>query len=147
MIKTILILLPILSFSSNDLSLNMLGLKQNTDNSFITKNEYGKMLYTNPRGISCKQCHGDDAKGKIISKFIHKRKSKLYNCTVKTYDITNISFKNFVYKLDPKNKLKRIHFEKSQVCQKLIYGHIMPKYFLTNDELESLYYYIKNISE
>ena len=147
MIKIILILLPIIVFSANDISLNMLGLKQNNDNSFITKKEYGKMLYNNPRGISCKQCHGKNAKGITISKFKHVGKLKTYKCKVKTYDITNISFKDFVYKLDPNNKLKKIDIAKEQVCKKLIYGHIMPKYFLTNEELESLYFYIKHINE
>ena len=147
MTKTILILLPVLLFGVNDFSLNMLGLQQSNDNSFITKKEYGKMLYNNPRGISCNKCHGEDAKGKIISKFKHTSRKQEYNCIVSTYDITNISFKDFKYRLKPKNKLKKMKFEKEQICEKLIYGHIMPKYFLTNDELESLYFYIKNIHE
>jgi hypothetical protein len=116
------------------------------DNSFITKKEYGKMLYNNPRGISCKECHGNNAKGKIISQFKHKKSDKFYNCVVKTYDITNISKEDFNYRLNPKNRLKKIKFEDNQVCKKLIYGHIMPKYFLTNEELDSLYFYIKNAS-
>jgi len=146
MIKTILILLPFILFGATDFSFNMLGLKQNSDNSFITKKEYGKMLYNNPRGISCKECHGSDAKGKIISKFKHIKNKKIYECVVKTYDITNISKKDFNYRLNPKNKQKRIKFTKNQICDKLIYGHIMPKYFLTDDELSSLYFYIKNTS-
>ena len=145
MIKTILILLPLILFSANDFASNMLGVKD--DNSFITKKEYGKMLYNNPRGISCKKCHGDDARGKVISKYKHTVKDDIYNCIVKTYDITNISFKDFKYKLNPNNKIKKIDFEKDDICQKMIYGHIMPKYFLTNDELDSLYFYIKNINE
>jgi len=145
MIKTILLLLPILLFSSKDITSNMLGVK--SDDSFITKKEYGKMLYNNPRGISCKKCHGTNAKGKVIAKFKHIGKETTYNCTVKTYDITNISFVNFKYKLNPNNKLKKIEFTKDQVCEKMIYGHIMPKYFLTDDELNSLYYYIKHIDE
>ena len=142
MIKYILILLPILLFSGNDFTDNMLGVVN--DNSFITKKEYGKMLYNNPRGISCKECHGSNGKGKIISKFKHQKRDEIYNCVVKTYDITSISKENFNYRLNPKNKLKKIKFEKSQICEKLIYGHIMPKYFLTNEELNSLYFYIKN---
>ena len=145
MIKTILILLPVLLLSANDFSSNMLGIKN--DDSFITKKEYGKMLYNNPRGISCKQCHGKNAKGKTIAKFKHTRKDKTYNCKVKTYDITDISFENFKYKLDANNPARKIEFEKDEVCKKLIYGHIMPKYFLTDKELESLYFYIKHINE
>jgi len=145
MIKTILILLPFLLFGATDFTSNMLGVK--SDNSFITKKEYGKMLYNNPRGISCKKCHGKDAKGTTIAKFKHVKKDKTYNCVVKTYDITYISFEDFKYKLTPTNPIKKIDIPKDDVCQKLIYGHIMPKYFLTNEELDSLYYYIKNINE
>jgi len=144
MIKIILILLPILLFGVNDYSYNMLGVIN--DNSFITKKEYGKMLYNNPRGISCKECHGINAKGKIISKFKHEKSDEVYNCVVKTYDITNISKEDFNYRLNPNNRLKKIKFEKNKICEKLIYGHIMPKYFLTDEELNSLYFYIKNVS-
>ena len=30
---------------------------------FITKNEYAKMLYQNPRGIGCDKCHGSGGEG------------------------------------------------------------------------------------
>ena len=46
------------------------------ETSFITPFEYGKMLYENPRGISCAKCHGDDAKGKNIAKFKHISRKK-----------------------------------------------------------------------
>ncbi|EHN2731235.1 hypothetical protein KGG34_001311, partial [Campylobacter jejuni] len=32
---------------------------------FITLKEYSKMLYENPRGISCKECHGADGSEQI----------------------------------------------------------------------------------
>ena len=139
MLKILLIALPIFLFSQNDL------IKIN-DNSFITQFEYGKMLYENPRGVSCKKCHGKNAKGKTISKFEHKIKDKIYKCIVKTTDITNVQLKDFRDKLNPNIKRKKKKFPKDDICNKLIYGNTMPKYFLTQDELDSIYFYIKNVN-
>lgn len=118
---------------------------QKTPDSFITKYEYGKMLYHNPRGISCAKCHGDDAKGMVISRFKHQIKKRTYHCVIESHDITNISFKNFRAKLDPDISVKKPKFEKDQVCERMIYGNTMPKYFLTKEELESIYFYITHI--
>ena len=52
------------------------------NNSFITKYEYGKMLFNNPRGIGCNRCHGDDARGRKIVEFKHQTEGenkKVYN--------------------------------------------------------------------
>ena len=102
------------------------------------------MLYANPRGISCIKCHGEDAKGKTIATFKHIRNKIEYNCTIKSNDITNISYKNFLTTLDPKIKKTKKQFNKDEVCKKLIYGNSMPMYFLTNEELDSIYFYLKN---
>lgn len=118
--------------------------KSNFDNSFITQYEYGKMLYNNPRGISCNKCHGDDAKGKIISTFTHIRKKKTYICTIQSEDITNISFDKFKATLDPNIEKPKKKFDKSDICAKLTYGNSMPTYFLTNEELTSIYFYLTN---
>jgi len=118
--------------------------KSNFDNSFITKYEYGKMLYANPRGISCIKCHGADAKGKKIATFTHIRNKIKYNCTIQSNDITDISYKNFLLTLDPKIQKIKKKFTKDEVCKKLIYGNSMPTYFLTNEELDSIYFYLKN---
>ena len=118
--------------------------KSDFDNSFITKYEYGKMLYANPRGISCIKCHGADAKGKKIASFTHIRNKIKYNCTIKSDDITGISYKEFLLTLDPKLEKTKKKFQKDEVCKKLIYGNSMPTYFLTNEELDSIYFYLKN---
>ncbi len=92
------------------------------DDSFITDYEYAKMLYKNPRGIGCDKCHGEDASGKTIASYFDKRKKqKVY---IKTPDIREINKKRFF------KSFKKNH-------------SIMPTYFLTLDEIESLYYYIK----
>ncbi|MEA2017411.1 MAG: c-type cytochrome [Campylobacterota bacterium] len=114
------------------------------DTSFITQYEYGKMLYNNPRGISCTTCHADDAKGKIISTFTHRQNKKKYICSIETEDITNISYEKFLTVLDPNMKKNKKIFDKTEVCEKLTYRNSMPTYFLTQDELKSIYFYISN---
>jgi len=137
--KTIL-LLPIL------ISLNLFS--ENFDNSFITKYEYGKMLYKNPRGISCIICHGKDAKGKRIATFTHiskqddKEYKKEYKCVVKSSDIRGIDLATFKAILDPRLEKPKKKIDKNNVCEKLIYGNIMPTYFLTDEELNSIHYYL-----
>ena len=118
--------------------------KTNFDSSFITQYEYGKMLYNNPRGISCTKCHGSDAKGIVIETFKHKRNKKEYLCSLKSPDITNIEFEEFQAVLDPKLEKPKKKFDKDQVCEKLTYGNSMPTYFLTPEELNSIYFYLKN---
>lgn len=122
----------------------MLVAKTDFTNSFITKYEYGKMLYENPRGISCAKCHAENAKGKSIVTFTHIQNKIKYHCTIKSEDITNISYEKFVMTLDPKIENTKKKFKKNQVCEKLIYGNSMPKYFLTTEELDSIYFYLTN---
>ncbi|MCK5293122.1 MAG: hypothetical protein KAJ49_00605 [Arcobacteraceae bacterium] len=121
--------------------------QNDSENFFITKYEYGKMLYKNPRGISCEKCHGTDAKGKLISRFVHIRKKIKYNCIIESVDITTINYNDFIIKLDSTKKIKKIEFDKTQVCDKLVYGNTMPKYFLIKSEMDSIYYYITHIGE
>lgn len=59
--------------NQNDMDIN---------NSFITKYEYGKMLYNNPRGIGCNNCHGDDARGKKLVEFKHVQNQEEYFCSL-----------------------------------------------------------------
>ncbi|MDL0089694.1 c-type cytochrome [Campylobacter gastrosuis] len=91
---------------------------------FITKTEYAKMLYINPRGIGCISCHGKNAEGKVISKYKEKnRKTKqVEQKELISPRINNVSFERFKKALDePKN--------------------IMPSYFLTDEETKILYDY------
>ena len=118
--------------------------KSTFDNSFITKYEYGKMLYKNPRGISCVKCHGENARGKKIASFVHIRNKKKYNCVIKSDDITNISYEDFLTTLDPRLEKPKKKFPKNEICNKLTYRNSMPTYFLTNEELDSIYFYLKN---
>lgn len=103
-------------------------LSQEIDNSFITKFEYGAMLYKNPRGIGCNKCHGLGNKIVLIAKYIDK---KGVTKSVKAPPIDNVSFEKF------KKKLQSSKYE----------SRVMPTYFLTNDEINSIYYYITNLNK
>ena len=116
------------------------------NNSFITKYEYGKMLYNNPRGIGCNSCHGDDARGRKMVDFKHQLlEKKVYNCTLVIPDIKSIDYETFSLKVNSKKNLN-LKFEKEQVCEKLIhYANVMPTYFLVEEEIEAIFYYIQNL--
>lgn len=91
---------------------------------FITPYEYGKMLYQNPRGIGCDKCHGIKGEGKIIATY----KSRGKNKKLVAPPIYNLKERVFLNSLTKKSK-------------------VMPKYFLTKDEMKSLYYYIQESSK
>ncbi len=86
---------------------------------FITKMEYAKMLYSNPRGIGCILCHGEKGEGSIIAKYKHKGKQK----ELKAPAINSLSKEKFFRALKDSDS-------------------VMPKYFLTNSEIEALYFYV-----
>lgn len=116
------------------------------NNSFITKYEYGKMLYNNPRGIGCNSCHGNDARGRKMVDFKHQLlDKKVYNCTLVIPDIKSIDYETFSLKVNTKKNLN-LKFEKEQVCEKLIHNaNVMPTYFLVEEEIEAIFYYIQNM--
>lgn len=117
------------------------------DNSFITKYEYGKMLYNNPRGIGCNSCHGNNANGKRIVSFKHEYNKKVHDCELVIPNIKDVDYDTFVNKINSK-KNKKKKFDKKEVCEKLIYySSVMPTYFLVDEEIKAIYYYIKNLKE
>ncbi|MCZ0772444.1 c-type cytochrome [Campylobacter hepaticus] len=94
---------------------------------FITLKEYAKMLYENPRGISCKKCHGKDGSEQILGYYTKNGIKTAY----KIPSIQNLNFEKF------KNSLNQTKNTKS----------IMPNYSLTDDEVMTLYNYIKQFSK
>ncbi|WP_342747939.1 c-type cytochrome [Helicobacter sp. MIT 05-5294] len=92
------------------------------EESFITTLEYGKMLYTNPRGIGCVECHGRFGEGQQIANYTHKRK----DLSLQGPRINNLSLKHFENALQKGKK-------------------IMPKYYLTANEIEAIYKYLESI--
>ena len=103
------------------------NLVENDTNSFITKIEYGKMLYFNPRGIGCNLCHGNNGEGKFIASYKHKKKNEkeFKTISISAPNILNIDFNSFI---------KAINSLKSK--------SIMPKYFLSKEELKSIYIFL-----
>jgi len=79
------------------------------------------MLYQNPRGIGCDKCHGIDGNGKIIAKYKEKGEIKY----LKSPKINNLP--------------EEIFFKSFSTSHK-----IMPKYFLTYQEINTLYQYLQN---
>lgn len=92
------------------------------EDSFITFLEYGKMLYNNPRGIGCVECHGAYGEGGDIANYIHKRKHR----NLVAPPIGNIPFKSFKNALQKGKK-------------------VMPKYYLTDNEIEAIYKYLQSV--
>jgi hypothetical protein len=86
---------------------------------FITKDEYAKMLYQNPRGIGCNNCHGEDGEGMVMSIYIKDGIEK----ELKAPQINNIGMKRFLKAFQKRSNL-------------------MPVYFLTQKEKAYLYYYL-----
>lgn len=94
---------------------------------FITKTEYAKMLYLNPRGIGCDKCHGAKGEGSLISKYKHfdKKANKTVDDELRAPKINDIDFESFkAAPTKPKG--------------------VMPSYFLTDEETTILYEYITN---
>lgn len=86
---------------------------------FITKMEYAKMLYSNPRGIGCNLCHGKKGEGGVIAKY----KTKGVLKELKAPAITNIDKEKFAKALSKSDS-------------------VMPKYYLTKNEIDMLYFYV-----
>lgn len=101
---------------------------QIVDESFITKFEYGAMLYKNPRGIGCNKCHGKGDKTVVIASYKDK---KGITRSIKAPPISKLSFQNFTQKLNVKRNRSLV----------------MPTYFLTKDEIASIYHYITNLNK
>jgi mono/diheme cytochrome c family protein len=102
-----------------------------TQESFLSSVEYGRMLYKNPRGISCAKCHGKKGQGgQKIAKYYDRNKNPKI---LKGVDITT-------YSLDDLNA--------SLINQYREDGHrkrhkIMPMYYLTDEEIEAIYNYLQ----
>jgi len=103
--KYLLILLPLLSFSQED---------------FISHYEYGQMLYDNPRGVSCSQCHGKSGEGTDIVEYrdIHGKQM------LKGSDIRQDTLPSMINAVNT-------------------YHKVMPRYYLTDEEVKAIYDYLE----
>ena len=87
--------------------------------SFITESEYASQLYHSPRGIGCYKCHGEKGEGKLIATYKHKGEKKSFSPPA----INDLNFEQFVVAMSTRQK-----------------G--MPRYFLTPQEIKTLYVYL-----
>jgi len=105
MLKRLLLIFPLLLGAEED---------------FISHYEYGQMLYNNPRGVSCAQCHGESGEGKTIVEFrdIHGKQA------LKGPDI-------------------RMNTLKEMIDSVNTYHPVMPRYYLTDEEVKAIYDYLQ----
>lgn len=89
------------------------------DVSFITESEYASQLYHSPRGIGCFKCHGEKGEGKLIATYKDKGEKKSFSPPA----INLLDFKSFDTAMKKRQK-----------------G--MPRYFLTQQEIKTLYIYL-----
>jgi len=105
MLKRLLILLPFCVAAQED---------------FISHYEYGEMLYHNPRGVSCAQCHGEGGEGKVIVEYrdIHGKNA------LKGPDIRLKSLEEMIRSVNS-------------------YHPVMPRYYLTDEEVRTIYDFLQ----
>ncbi len=86
---------------------------------FITKMEYAKKLYSNPRGIGCISCHGPRGERSVIARYKHRGEKRELVAPA----INSLTLEEFFRGLRGSDS-------------------VMPKYFLTDSEIEALYYFV-----
>ena len=119
------------STDENNTSIEEENLTISTQESFLSSVEYGRMLYKNPRGISCSQCHGKEGKGgQKIAKYYDKKKNPKL---LKGVDITSYSLKDL--KASLKNEYRENNRKKRH--------KIMPMYYLTDEEIQAIFDYLQ----
>jgi len=98
----------------------LLCAQENNTGSFISEYEYGQMLYNNPRGVSCQECHGKVGEGKTIVQYqdIHGKKE------IRGANIQNETLSSMMKAVSS-------------------YHDVMPRYYLTKDEVKAIYKYIQ----
>ncbi|WP_295419831.1 c-type cytochrome [Sulfurovum sp.] len=95
-------------------------LNLSADEDFISHYEYGEMLYHNPRGVSCSQCHGESGEGTTIVEFrdIHGKQA------IQGPDIRQENLSSMFNAVNG-------------------YHKIMPRYYLTEEEVKAIYDYLQ----
>jgi len=91
---------------------------------FMTHYEYGQMLYNNPRGVSCAKCHGKKGEGRVIVSY-HDKKGKQ---NITGPDIRNKNLQSMLAAVSKSH-------------------HIMPRYYLTEEEVEAIHDYLHELHE
>ena len=112
------------------------SIQQQDQESFLLEYEYGRMLYNDPRGVSCAKCHGKEGKGgQKIAKYYDKDKNPKI---LKGVDITSYTLKEIEASLDNRYQDKN---------NRLLKHKIMPMYYLTKEEVKAIYTYLQHVKE
>ena len=90
------------------------------EEDFISHYEYGEMLYNNPRGVSCAQCHGKNGEGSTIVEFRDVQGKQ----ALKGPDIRLETLENMIANVNR-------------------YHPVMPRYYLTDEEIKAIYDYLQ----
>jgi len=93
------------------------------EDSFLSNDEYAKMLYKNPRGIACSACHGKRGEGGILTAYTIEIDGKKIQKEIVAPRINNLGIKEFKKAFKKKKRY-------------------MPSYYLTEKELAYIYYYL-----
>jgi mono/diheme cytochrome c family protein len=96
---------------------------------FISYFEYGGMLYENPRGVTCKKCHGTRGEGKEIARY---KDAKGRVRILRAPAIAKLDFVRF-YRPFTSQGHKRTD--------------VMPTYFLTKKEIRAIYDYLRTVNQ
>ena len=91
------------------------------EEAFISHYEYGQMLYNNPRGVSCAKCHGEKGEGRVIVSYRDKKHTQ----SIIGPDIRNENLQSMLAAVSKNHR-------------------IMPRYYLTDEEVEAIHYYIQS---
>jgi len=129
-------LLPLLLLSEQNIIDYQTEDNNTKDDSFLLQVEYGKMLYKNPRGISCAKCHGREGKGgaKIAKYYDADRNPKI----LKGLNILEYTLDELTDSLSNKYRDKN---------HKRVKHKVMPMYYLTKSEIEAIYSYLQQIKK
>ena len=133
----LLLLLPLLLFSlQTEQNSTTAPIEKKSDDSFLLEVEYGKMLYKNPRGISCAKCHGKTGKGgaKIAKYYDDDRNPKI----LKGLNILEFTLEELTA------SLKNQYRDKSH---RRVKHKIMPMYYLTDKEARAIYSYLQYVKK
>jgi len=103
------------------ISLLKISLFGATSDNFLTIYEYSKMLYNNPKGISCASCHGLQGEKRRYIEYFHEKKKR--NVKIMFRPLYELTYKRFKRGLTKKQRF-------------------MPKYILSDLEIKTLYYYL-----
>ncbi|RLA75458.1 MAG: cytochrome c [Epsilonproteobacteria bacterium] len=92
---------------------------------FISEFEYGQMLYKNPRGISCAACHAENGEGKEIVSYQDDENQTIIIRGVDIRSHSLVEIEAIVARNHP----------------------VMPKYYLTYEEVEAIYFYLQEVNK